>query len=204
MPQGLELAQLQMNAGSQPTETTDAQILALVARGDLDAFAMFYDRFATVLYSLALRILRDTHDAEEVLQEAMTLIWERAASYDASAGKPLSWAFAITRNKAIDRIRSTQRKTRLIHDAALEQEIAHGSSTHVRAESRVLDGETSTLVRGALLALPREQREAIELAFFDGLSHVEIAATLKEPLGTVKARIRRGMLKLRDALQEYV
>ena len=113
----------------------------------------------------------------------------------------LSWAVTITRNKAIDRLRSTQRKTRLLQDAAHELESSH-SSASILPESRVIGGESSTLVRGALVALPREQRQAIELAFLAGLTQSEIAAQLGEPLGTIKARIRRGMMTLSDALED--
>jgi RNA polymerase sigma-70 factor (ECF subfamily) len=130
----------------------------------------------------------------------MTLIWERAFEYDAALGKPLSWAIAITRNKAIDRLRSAQRKHRLVLEAASEfmaQEGAGGMST----ERPAIAGEDASALRHALVSLPPGQRQAIELAFFAGLTQSEIAAQLGEPLGTIKARIRRGMMTLRDALE---
>lgn len=190
-----------MSTYSQPPEASDADVLSRVAQGDLDAFGQFYDRHSSLLFSLALKILHDHHEAEEALQEAMALIWVRASAYDAALGKPLSWAVTITRNKAIDRLRSAQRKTRLLVDAAHELESGH-SSASILPESRVIGGESSTLVRGALVALPPEQRQAIELAFLAGLTQSEIAAQLGEPLGTIKARIRRGMMTLRDALED--
>jgi RNA polymerase sigma-70 factor (ECF subfamily) len=147
-----------------------------------------------------LKILHDHHEAEEALQEAMTLIWERAAAYDASLGKPLSWAVTIMRNKAIDRLRSSQRKARLIAEAAPEIE-ANLSNDTASAQARAIAGDAASAVRCALTGLPREQRQAIELAFFGGLTHAEIAERLGEPLGTTKARIRRGMLTLRDSLE---
>jgi RNA polymerase sigma-70 factor (ECF subfamily) len=164
----------------------------------MDAFAQFYDRCSAVLYSLAMKILRDTHEAEEVLQETMMQIWERAAAYDMAMGKPLSWALTITRNKAIDRIRSSQRKARLLGEVVLEWE---ESDQAAAAESRALQSEASVLVRRALADLPVEQRQTIELAYFGGLTQSEIATKLSQPLGTVKARMRRGMITLRDALE---
>jgi RNA polymerase sigma-70 factor (ECF subfamily) len=195
---GSELSAPRVNMRPPVAETPDAELLRRVAGGDVTAFEQFYDRYSTALHALAMKILRDAHEAEEVLQEAMTLIWERAASYNAAAGKPLSWAMAITRNKAIDLIRSTQRASRLIEEAALDAE-ARASS--VPAESRAFLEEASTLVRRALAELPAEQRRSIELAYFGGLTQSEIASQLGEPLGTVKARIRRGMMTLRDALE---
>jgi RNA polymerase sigma-70 factor (ECF subfamily) len=179
-------------------ETVEADLLQRVAGGDMDAFAQFYDRCSSVLYSLAMKILRDAHEAEEVLQEAMTQIWERAAAYDAKMGKPLSWALTITRNKAIDRIRSSQRKARLMQEIEWKES---GSDPTVAAESSALQSEASALIRRALADLPFEQRRTIELAYFGGLTQSEIAAKLNQPLGTIKARIRRGMITLRDALE---
>jgi len=188
-------------SASQPVaDVPDAELLRRAAAGDADAFAQFYDRYSTVLYSLAMKILRDAHEAEEVLQEAMVLIWERASSYNAAAGKPLSWAIAIARNKAIDRIRSTQRESRLIEEAAVDAE-TRGYCDSMPAESRAVLREASAMVRRALDELPVEQRRSIELAYFGGLTQSEIASQLGEPLGTVKARIRRGMMTLRDALE---
>ena len=186
-----------------PSTPTDDELLTRMARGDYDAFGLFYDRHSTLLFSLLMKILRDTHDAEEVLQEAMLQLWERATLYNASAGKPLSWAVTITRNKAIDRLRSTQRKARLIKEAAPEIEFAY-INTGTAAESRALQGEAAFLVQGALANLPEQQRVAIELAFFGGLTQNEIASHLGEPLGTTKARIRRGMMALRDSLEGQI
>ncbi|MBC8001275.1 MAG: sigma-70 family RNA polymerase sigma factor [Opitutaceae bacterium] len=189
-----------MSAHTQPLEASDAEILGRVARGDVEAFGQFYDRHSTVLFSLAVKILRDHHEAEEALQEAMTLIWERAASYDAALGQPLSWAVTITRNKSIDRLRSTQRKSRLLTEAAPEIESRMVHST-VSGPGVAINGEAATTMREALGRLPAEQRQAIEMAFFGGLTHSEIATQLGHPLGTAKARIRRGMMSLRDSLE---
>lgn len=190
-----------VNTSDELLPDSDVEILGRVARGDLDAFGQFYDRHSSLLFSLALKILRDHHEAEETLQEAMTLIWERASGYNAALGKPVGWAVTITRNKAIDRLRSTQRKHRFISEAAPEfetQMLCADRST----ERQAIAGETATMMRHALGTLPTEQRRAIEMAFLGGLTHLEIAAQLGEPIGTIKARIRRGMVTLRDALED--
>ena len=178
----------------------DVEILARVRGGDMAAFAEFYDRHATLLFSVALRILGDAHEAEDILQEAAVALWERAPLYDPACGKPLSWAVALTRNKAIDRLRATRRKAAL-HDAAAG-EAGFGADTEPAAPQATMTSETAGFVRTALGTLPAEQRRAIELAFFGGLTQAEIAAQLGLPLGTVKARIRRGMLALRDVLED--
>jgi len=194
---------LAMTPHASTPEAVDAEILSRVARGDLDAFGQFYDRHAPVLFSLALKILRDHHEAEEALQEAMALIWERAGVYDAALGKPFSWAVTITRNKAIDRLRSVQRKSKLIAEAAPEIEETL-SNEQVSARAQAVAGDAAEAVRRALNGLPQEQRRAIELAFFGGLTHTEISEKAGVPLGTTKGRIRRGMLALRDALEGLI
>ena len=186
-----------MNAPT-PEASEDAELLARTARGDMEAFARIYDRHATLLFSLVVRILRDAHEAEDVLQEAFTNIWERAAQYRAEAGKPLTWMICLTRNKAIDRLR----KRRRTPDTVMTSEDSSVLLMNLPAEHvAVLGSDDAALVRSALRVLNAEQRQAIELAFFGGLTHTEIAAQLGEPAGTIKARIRRGLLLLRDILE---
>ena len=182
------------------TELTDEALLSRIAQGDSAAFASFYDRHANLLFSIATHVLRDDREAEDVLQEAMVSLWERAASYNQSLGRPMSWAVTVTRNRAIDRLRALKRRQ---HGAAqpideLETVLADPAAS---ASENAMSQESAGLVRAALVDLPGEQRQAIELAFFRGLSHFEIAEKLRVPLGTIKARIRRGMLFLRDALE---
>ncbi|MDD5198942.1 MAG: sigma-70 family RNA polymerase sigma factor [Terrimicrobiaceae bacterium] len=187
---------------AQPSET-DGELLRRIGTGDTAAFGEFYDRHSTLLFSIAVKVLGDLHEAEEVLQDAVRLVWERAPLYNPSLGKPASWAVVITRNKAIDRLRVLKRKNETI--ARLTQEAAadFSAATH-QTPVEAFANETADLLRGALARLPGEQRLAIELAFFTGLSQTEVATQLGEPLGTIKARIRRGMLAMRDVLEEQL
>lgn len=180
-------------------DLTDEELLSRVAGGDTEAFASFYDRHEALWYGLALRIVADAAEAEDVLQEAVVLVWERAPQYDPRQGKAASWAVTVVRHKAIDRVRAVRRRAGLVErfaDGTPEAGFAAGPGTPGRLEE-----ESVGIVRRTLAALPAEQRRAIELAFFGGLSQTEIAEHLGQPLGTVKARIRRGMLAMRDALE---
>jgi RNA polymerase sigma-70 factor (ECF subfamily) len=188
-----------MENGESTRDDQDIELLNRIARRDREAFSRFYDHFGGVLFSVATAILKDAGQAEDVLQDVFLQIWERASAYDRQRGKPLSWMIALTRNKAIDRLRSSQRSNRLLAEAT--QEAAHDLVSVDNAAGDAIGNETALLVRSALKNLAPEQRQAIELAFFGGLTQTEIALELKQPLGTIKARIRRGMLHLRDALK---
>jgi len=177
----------------------DAELLRLVAQGDRQAFSALYDRYATVLFSCAVKILNNPRDAEDVMQEVFLQIWDKAASYDPALGKPFNWALTLTRNRAIDRLRALQRRFKLV-EAVTQEEAGNEPAPRAGAEE-VYAGETVKLVRTVVQTLPPEQRQAIELAYFGGLTHVEISESLQQPLGTIKARVRRGLLKLRDALE---
>ena len=186
----------------QTNEESQAQLLRRIAARDRQALAEFYDQTAGTLFSTAIRILGDAHEAEEVIQDAFLQIWGKAARFDASLGAPFYWALSITRNRAIDRLRARQRRVRLadeLHEAAAADSLPLASPFQ-----SALSEEDLAAVRSAVSGLPGEQRQAIEMAFFGGLTHAEIADALHEPLGTIKARIRRGMLKLRERLQAYV
>lgn len=180
--------------------STDSELLLKAASGNTAAFSDLYDRLSPVLFPLAMNMLRDVEQAEDLLQDVFLLIWDRANHYDPKLGTPLAWSVALTRNKAIDRIRANQRRRRLAEELLEEQ----GGVMESPAELGISGGETSQAVRKALQSLPKEQREAIELAFFKGLAHAEVAEALQAPLGTVKARIRRGMLQLREDLKDYL
>jgi len=180
----------------------DAEILLIqrVGQGDRVAFEAFYERYCGILFSVAHRVLNDQEAAEDVLQDVFIQMWDKAAMYDAKRGKPMTWAVTMTRNRAIDRLRSIQRRNRLRDE--LEREHAVLEKLDDQDSMEVVNaGEKSRIVHDAVMQLTREQREAIELAFFSGLTQSEIAGRLNEPLGTVKARIRRGMMRLKDLIQ---
>ena len=177
----------------------EVEILKRIGQGDRRSFEELYDRFSGVLFSTAFRVLNNQEAAEDVLQDVFIQIWEKAPLYDPTRGKPMTWAITLTRNKAIDRLRSTQRRSRLQDE--MEREAGTFEKFDDRSSFDAAAGmETGKLVRDAVQKLPKDQREAIELAFFSSLTQTEIAGRLNEPLGTVKARIRRGMMKLKDLL----
>ena len=180
----------------------DVNLLRRIAEGDRSAFASFYDLYSGLLFSIAVRILNDNKEAEDVLQEVFLQIWEKAGAYDPLLGKPASWAVTLTRNKAIDRIRASQRRVKLIEQATVEAAVSPDNTPS--ANEKLHGKENAERVRSGVAALPPDQRRAIEMAFFSGLTQDEIARKLQEPLGTIKARIRRGMLKLREKLEGFV
>jgi len=184
----------------EPTKSMEVLLLQGIAQGDQQAFAQFYDRFSGLLYSLAIRILNDPKEAEDVLQEVFLQIWAKASLFDPQAGKPSGWALTLTRNKAIDRLRTSQRRYRLLEQVTAQADPPTGAPGQVA--EKIQADEKAALIRSVVAALPSEQRQAIELAFFGGFTQTEISERLKQPLGTIKARIRRGMLQLRESLGE--
>ena len=191
---------MERDPATDPDLAAEVALMQRVGAGDRQSFAELYDRFSGVLFSTAYRVLNNQEAAEDVLQDAFVMIWEKAPLYDPARGKPMTWAATITRNKAIDRLRSTVRRNRLRDDVEREAETLAQFDDRSSFEA-MASGETAQLVRAALQKLTKDQREAIELAFFSSLTQTEIAERLGEPLGTVKARIRRGMMKLREVLE---
>src|SRR5262245_759284 len=187
---------------ASPSTMDDAQLLQRIAQRDRQAFSQLYDRYSGVLYSITIRILNDPEEASDVLQETFLQIWEKAGSYDPKLGKPFNWALTLTRNKAIDRLRALKRRYSFIEEVT--QEFAEDRHARTAWNEEFMTAERATLIRAAVETLPLEQRQAIEMAFLGGMTQNEIAESLKQPLGTVKARIRRGMLKLRDSLKELL
>jgi len=178
----------------------DAEVIWRIRTGDRAAFLEFYDRYSPLLLSVAARVLGDRREAEDVLQDVFTQIWHKSAGYDAKLGTLSSWAVTLTRNKAIDRVRASTRRRRLIEEIAVSSDQAEESPA-ASANELLYGRERAAQIRAALNELSADQRQVIELAFFAGLSQSEIAARLDQPLGTIKARIRRGMLKLREQLE---
>ena len=181
------------------TPSGDAQLMILVAMGDRAAFERLYHRFSRPLFTLAQSVLRSTAAAEDVRQEVFQEIWKRAAEYRVSLGSPFSWIMTITRHKAIDRLRLEMRRIRHVENLSLEFSRTQ-APPQLSAERCVIAQETGTVVRGAVGSLPSDEREAIELAYFEGLSGTEMAQRLHLPLGTVKARVRRGLRHLQRPL----
>jgi RNA polymerase sigma-70 factor (ECF subfamily) len=191
----------------QPDSITDPaediRLLQLVGQGDRAAFSQLYDRFSSVLFATAFSVLNNREAAEDVLQDAFLMIWEKAPLYNPERGKPLTWALTLTRNKAIDRLRSSQRRRRL-YDAAERESLTDEQHDDRDSFMALLTSERSTLVREALGQLSPDQRQAIEMTFFGLLTQLEVAEQLNEPPGTIKARIRRGLMRLRDVLADRV
>jgi len=181
----------------QNADDTRAEIAILdriIAR-DERAVAELYDRHNRLLYGLILRILRDRSEAEEVLQEVFVLVWTRAETYNVALGSPAAWLVRIARNRAIDRLRSNAVRLRAVEAAPLPD--AADSP-----ETRAAESEQQRVVQRALDGLPPEQRVLIEQAYFLGLTQSELAERFRLPLGTVKTRIRTGMMALREQLSQ--
>lgn len=176
-----------------------ARLLAAMARGDKTALAGLYDSLAKPLYSLAYRVTNDATEAQDIIQDVFLQLWHKAADYHASRGSVFSWAATLTRNRAIDRVRMRKRRAELLAESAGELQPAAPAGDTDSAGS-LWAQEKACAVRAALTQLAPEQQQAIALAYFSGLTQQEVAAKLNEPLGTIKARIRRGLLQLRQTL----
>ncbi|MBL8170260.1 MAG: sigma-70 family RNA polymerase sigma factor [Acidobacteria bacterium] len=180
----------------------DALLMELIrgtARGDQQAFARFYDLTNRLVFSLVLRVLGDFASAEEVTLDVFMQVWQQATHYTPERGKPLAWITMMARSRAIDRLRSAR------HTKKETEPLDTVSSFHAETdtpEDASLFSEQRQKIRAALNTLTREQREVLEIAYFGGLTQTEIAERLRLPLGTVKTRMRSGLLKLRQALQK--
>ena len=171
-------------------------LIQQIARGDREAFGRFYDRYASLVFTFSMRLLRDRANAEDLLQEVLLQVWREAGSYDEKRGSPEAWIITMTRSRAIDKLRSIRRRDRSF--VAMEDPV--GEEYDGNVESGEMVSEARLMVNSALAKLPEPQRRVLELAYFDGLTQSEIAARLAEPLGTVKTRIRAGLGRLRELL----
>lgn len=180
-------------------QTDDLALIAHVANRDQAALSALYDRYARVVNGLAFKILGDAEEAEEVVVDVFEQVWRNAARYDGTRGRLDAWIFLMTRSRSLDRLRSRARVDRTT--AASEEAAAVDLQVKVAdPEADTLAAERRDVVRGALSALPEGQRQAIELAYYEGLSQSEIADRTGEALGTIKTRVRLGLTKLREAL----
>lgn len=187
---------------SELQRLADEDLMPLVAAKDPIAFEVFYDRHGGAAYSLAYRIVGNSQSAEDVTQEALISIWRSGARFDRARGSVRGWTLGIVRNRAIDLLRrDSGRAPKLAFDS---EEILERRPSDDLTDVEALRRETAREVRGALSGLPDDQSRVIQLAFFGGFSHSEIATMLNQPLGTIKGRMRLGMEKIRAALAEGV
>jgi RNA polymerase sigma-70 factor, ECF subfamily len=178
----------------------DEELMELVAGTDADAFEVVLERHADAAFSLAYRICGRRSLAEDIAQEAFLSIWRSGARYDRARGSVRTWTLGIVHNRAVDALRrSSVHERRRAGDEGIEETLEAAE----RTESEAVEKATSREIRGALGELPSEQRKVIELAYFGGFTHVEIASMLDTPVGTVKGRMRLGLQKLREQLQGW-
>ena len=181
-------------------EQEDRELIRRIAAKDARALDAFYTRYNRLAFTLVLRIVSNRDDAEDVLVDVFWQVWQQATRYDASRGKPVAWLLTIARTRAIDCLRASGRKTVAIDEPKVAREHAASSAD---ADPFVL-ADTQQAVQAALQMLPEQQRIPLEMSFFQGMSHTEIATALGQPLGTVKDRLRNGMMHLKKRLKPYL
>jgi RNA polymerase sigma-70 factor (ECF subfamily) len=180
---------------AEPAQENDVALLSAIAARDEVALAQLYDRYRAILFGLLMRILNNREEAEDVLQEVFLQVWRKAADFDENRGRPFTWLVTLARSRGIDRLRTLASRERVAEAGAREvsEEISDAATDALKSEQR-------GLVSDALAKLPDEQKRPIMLAYFDGLTQSEIATRLGAPLGTVKTRMRTGMIRLRELL----
>jgi RNA polymerase sigma-70 factor, ECF subfamily len=171
-------------------------LLQQVATGDSDAFRRFYERYASLTFTFALRVLGSRSDAEDLLQEVFIQVWRQAQNYSPERGSPEAWLITMTRSRAIDKLRSMHKRGM----SPLSLDDPSGLEGGTQGKPATQPSEAKLTVQGVLAKLPETQRTVLELAYFDGLTQSEIASRLGEPLGTVKTRMRTGLERLRGFL----
>ena len=195
-------------SGSDPfvdlSAVSDADLITLVTRGDQDALGVLYERYSRAVYSFSLRIVGDAQVAEEILQEVFVRAWQQGGSFQAARGSLITWLLSITHNLSIDEVRRRKRRPQKADAEEPETILASLPDEGSDVEEEVWLSSLRVSIQDALQQLPAAQREAIELAYFQGLTQREIADVLGEPLGTIKTRMRLGMLKLREQLGPVV
>jgi RNA polymerase sigma-70 factor (ECF subfamily) len=193
--------QLRSHRGGGPpaslSKRSDAELIALAGQGSVDAFGLIYDRHCAVAYSLAYRICRSREASEEVVQDAFLSLWRSRDRYDSGRGELRTWLLGMVRNSSIDRLRRSGVRER---HSARSEELEEQLEAAERTEDEVQQREQRAEVRVALDTLPAEQRRVIELAYFGGLTHREIASQLGQPVGSIKGRMRLGLAKLQAQL----
>ncbi|HCN29854.1 MAG TPA: RNA polymerase subunit sigma [Verrucomicrobiales bacterium] len=178
----------------------DIKLLERISNRDAAAFQTFYSKYSGLIFAAVSNVLNDHHDTEDVMQEVLVQLWNKAHLYEPRKGKPLTWLTTLARNRAIDRIRSKQRRARLNDDFEMENKKLQFEFEESGSEALEIK-ERDRVLLSAVERLNDEQREAIRLAYFDGLTQAEVAERLNEPLGTIKARIRRGVNRLESLVR---
>ena len=179
---------------------TPEELLAQVAQGSTEAFSQLYDEFSSALLGITLGILKNRAEAEETLQDIFVTIWKSADKYHPERGKGSTWLISLTRNRSIDRLRSRQRRDKLVETARDKSVLPDFDDRS--PETPLIASELSERVRESLKTLPDDMRTVLELAFFHSLTQNEISEYLDQPLGTVKSRIRRAMERVRTSLDD--
>ena len=180
--------------------TTAVHLIQRVANQDREALSQLYDRFSTVVFSLAMRMLRARSSAEDLLQEVFVQVWRQAASYSAERGSLETWIINIARSRAIDKIRSIRRMGR----SFVLADVPERAQLRESLGSWTAESGVPMTMNSALANLPETQRKVLELAYLDGMTQTEIAERLAEPLGTIKARMRAGIQRLREIVSSQV
>ena len=194
---------LELPASLMPAVDDQAEVRVLlrgIANGDRICYAEFHRRFSGMVYATAIQVLHNHEDAQDTAQEVFTSLWKKAKMFIDDRGKPSTWLAAMARNRSIDKLRSRQRRSRL-NDSFEDESRAEEQLVRTDPAMEASVNELGQHVRSAVMELSPEQREAIQLAFFEGLTQLEIAQKTGEPLGTIKARIRRGLGRLRTMVK---
>lgn len=187
------------SAESEPPD--DQSLMQRVRQGDEQALSQLYDRYAATVMGIALKIVQQREQAEEITQEAFWRVWQRASTFDTARGNLAPWLFGIARNLSIDELRRRRARPQPVYEDPERPVLAELADDSVDVAMSAALAEQRTVVRTAMQELSADQREALELAYFSGMTQREIAEHLGNPLGTIKTRIRLGLLKLRDLLQ---
>src|SRR5437588_441366 len=186
----------------EPGEPSDLELMQGIQNEDPEALSKLYDRYNGILKALILRVIHNESEADDLLQEIFMEIWNQAKNFSAHKGKPLGWMVTLARRRAIDGLRKKQAYARAEERLQSETEQQPDAWVHNATEQEISFGDTRVLVRQVINGLPPAQRQAIELAFFRGMSQREIAANTNTPLGTVKTRLELGLKKIYDGLKE--
>ena len=180
---------------------SDEALMQAIAHGNAAALSTLYDRYASILKALTIRVVHDEAEADDLLQEVFMQVWQQAKNYSSDKGKPLGWIVTLTRRRAIDRLRKRQAYCRAKDRFEVTTDRQPESWVHNRIEDDIHLGDMRTFLKAKIEALPPYQRQAIEMAFFQGMSQREIALATETPLGTIKTRLELGLRKLSESIR---